>query len=422
MKKLFLILFTVSIFAGCTGQRDFLRKPDNSFEPKVKLGIEVLRDNNFDILKGKRVGLVTNATGVDGDLKSTVDILAEADEVNLVALFGPEHGVRGDFPAGEYVDFYIDEFTKLPVYSLYGKTRKPNTEMLEGLDVLVYDIQDNGARSYTYISTMGLVMEAAAENNIEVVVLDRPNPLGGNRVEGNLVEDEYISFVSQFKIPYVYGLTAGELARMLKGESMLSGGLDVNLQVVPMKGWSRDMVFEDTGLEWVPTSPHIPHKNSPYYYVVSGIIGELGVMSIGVGYTIPFETFAADWIDPNLLAKEMNNLGLEGVIFRPITYKPFYAFGKGEEMSGVQIHLTNPSKVNLMSLQFYFMQVNHKLYPDKDLFELAKSNRIRMFDKVAGSDEVRKRFTKNFKYEDIEEMLNRDAERFKNFSKRYYLY
>ena len=215
MKKLFLILFTVSIFAGCTGQRDFLRKPDNSFEPKVKLGIEVLRDNNFDILKGKRVGLVTNATGVDGDLKSTVDILAEADEVNLVALFGPEHGVRGDFPAGEYVDFYIDEFTKLPVYSLYGKTRKPNTEMLEGLDVLVYDIQDNGARSYTYISTMGLVMEAAAENNIEVVVLDRPNPLGGNRVEGNLVEDEYISFVSQFKIPYVYGLTAGELARML---------------------------------------------------------------------------------------------------------------------------------------------------------------------------------------------------------------
>ena len=203
---------------------------------------------------------------------------------------------------------------------------------------------------------------------------------------------------------------------------MLSGGLDVNLQVVPMKGWSRDMVFEDTGLEWVPTSPHIPHKNSPYYYVVSGIIGELGVMSIGVGYTIPFETFAADWIDPNLLAKEMNNLGLEGVIFRPITYKPFYAFGKGEEMSGVQIHLTNPSKVNLMSLQFYFMQVNHKLYPDKDLFELAKSNRIRMFDKVAGSDEVRKRFTKNFKYEDIEEMLNRDAERFKNFSKRYYLY
>lgn len=425
MRKLLLILFLTTLLAGCAGQRDFLKRSNEADEPdkaKVKLGIEVLSDNNFDILKGKRVGLVTNATGVDSDLKSTVDILAESDEVNLVALFGPEHGVRGDFPAGEYVDFYIDEFTRLPVYSLYGKTRKPNSDMLKGIDVLVYDIQDNGARSYTYISTMGLVMEAAAENNIDVVVLDRPNPLGGTRVEGNLVEDEYISFVSQFKIPYVYGLTAGELARMLNDESMLSSGMKVDLEVVPMKGWRRDMVFEETGLEWVPTSPHIPHKDSPYYYVVSGIIGELGVMSIGVGYTIPFQTFAADWIDPNLLAREMNDLGLEGVIFRPITYKPFYAFGQGKELSGVQIHLIDPSKVNLMSLQFYFMQVNHKLYPGKDLFELAHENRIRMFDKVAGSDKVRKRFTQNFSYKDIEPMLKNDAERFKNYSKRYYLY
>ena len=168
--------------------------------PVVKTGIEVLRDRNFDILKGKRVGLVTNPTGVDSKLKSTIDILNESPNVNLVALFGPEHGVRGNFAAGDYVESYTDEYTKLPVYSLYGKTRKPDSTMLKNIDVLVYDIQDIGCRSYTYISTMGLIMQAAAENNIEVVILDRPDPLGGCRVEGGLVEDSYFTFVSMFKI------------------------------------------------------------------------------------------------------------------------------------------------------------------------------------------------------------------------------
>ncbi|MFN3695729.1 MAG: exo-beta-N-acetylmuramidase NamZ domain-containing protein, partial [Ignavibacterium sp.] len=185
---------------------------------RVKTGIEVLRENNFDILKGKKVGLVTNPTGVDSKLKSTIDILFESPDVNLVALYGPEHGVRGNYSAGEYVDFYIDETTKLPVYSLYGKTRKPTADMLKDVDVIVFDIQDIGSRSYTYISTMGLVMEAAAENDKEVVILDRPNPLGGNRVEGNLVEDGYYSFVSQFSIPYIHGLTVGELATLLNEE------------------------------------------------------------------------------------------------------------------------------------------------------------------------------------------------------------
>ena len=237
---------------------------------QVKTGIEVLADREFDLLKGKRVGLVTNPTGVDAGLRSTIDILHE--NVNLTALFGPEHGVRGDFSAGDHVGDQVDAKTGIPVYSLYGSTRKPSREMLENVDVIVYDIQDIGTRSYTYISTMGLVMEAAAEFDKEVVILDRPNPLGGVRVEGPLVEDGFHSFVSQYSIPYVYGLTCGELARLLNGEGMLEGGKRCNLQVVPMEGWSREMPFGECGLPWVPTSPHIPDYHTAYFYPTTGII------------------------------------------------------------------------------------------------------------------------------------------------------
>ena len=262
---------------------------------KIKTGIEVLKEQNFKCLEGKRVGLITNPTGVDNQMKSTIDILHEAPNVNLVALYGPEHGVRGDVHAGDHVTDITDATTGLPVYSLYGKTRKATPEMLKDVDVLVYDIQDNGCRSFTYISTMGLAMEAAAENGKEFIVLDRPNPLGGLKVEGNLVEDDCVSFVSQFKIPYVYGLTCGELALMLNAEKMLEGGKQCKLHVVKMKGWKRKMDYVQTGLQWVPSSPHIPHTHSSFFYPVSGILGELGYMSIGVGYTIPFQMFAAPW-------------------------------------------------------------------------------------------------------------------------------
>src|SRR3989337_1618461 len=208
---------------------------------KVLTGIENLKESNFKILEGKRVGLITNPTGVDSKLKSTIDILYEATNVHLVALFGPEHGVRGDYAAGDIVETYTDPQTNLPVFSLYGRTRKPTAEMLKEVDVLVYHIQDIGCRSYTYISTMGLAMEAAAENNPEFVVLGRPNPLGGFKVEGNLVEDGYLSFVSQFKIPYVYGLTCGELAKLLNEEKMLRDEKQCNLTVISMRNWKREM-------------------------------------------------------------------------------------------------------------------------------------------------------------------------------------
>ncbi|MGE5410629.1 MAG: exo-beta-N-acetylmuramidase NamZ domain-containing protein [Clostridiales bacterium] len=390
--------------------------------PKVKTGIEVLRDKHFDILKGKRVGLITNPTGVDKDLKSTVDILFEASEVKLVALYGPEHGVRGDFSAGEKVKTYKDPATQLPVYSLYGKTQKPTAEMLKDIDVLVYDIQDNGCRSYTYISTMGVAMEAAAENNKEFVVLDRPNPLTGEKVEGNLVEDGFISFVSQFKIPYVYGLTCGELAKMLNEEAMLSKGVKCKLTVVPMEGWERSMTFEQTGLPWVPASPHVPHKDASEYYVATGVLGELGVISEGVGYTVPFEIFAANWIDQKKLADKMNALNIEGVKFRPLTFKPYYGAWAKKDLHGVQIHIFDMKKVNLLSLQYLFLQVNNELYPNKNPFKIAKKDRIKFFDKVAGTSKVRELFSKNMKYDDIKDFLNKDIEAFREKSKKYFMY
>ncbi len=387
---------------------------------QIKTGIEVLKEQNFKCLEGKRVGLITNPTGVDNSLKSTIDILHEAPNVNLVALFGPEHGVRGDIHAGDKVENSSDPTTGLPVFSLYGKTRKATPEMLEGIDVLVYDIQDIGCRSFTYISTMGLAMEAAAENNIEFIVLDRPNPLGGLKVEGNLAEEGYFSFVSQFPIPYLYGLTCGELAQMLNGEKMLKA--QCRLQVIKMKGWKRKMTYPETGLQWIPSSPHIPHPHSSYFYPVSGILGELGYMSIGVGYTIPFQMFAAPWVEADKLAKNMNALRLPGATFRPMYLKPFYSVGQGELLQGVQVHITDYNKVALSEIQFYIMQEMATLYPDKAVFDNANKDRFNMFDKVCGSNQIRELFSKNNKAADMLSYWNKDAQAFKVLSKKYYLY
>ena len=390
--------------------------------PQVVTGIEVLRDEHFAPLKGKRVGLITNPTGVDSRLLSTIDILASAPGVTLAALFGPEHGARGDHAAGDRVDSGTDRETGLPVYSLYGKTRKPTPEMLKGIDILVYDIQDIGCRSYTYISTMGLAMEAAAESNIPFLVLDRPDPLGGVRVEGNLAEKEFESFVSQYPVPYVYGLTCGELAQYLNGEGLLAGGVRCSLTVIPMKGWKRGMTFSETGLPWVPTSPHIPEEHSPAYYVSSGLMGELGVISEGVGYTVPFQVFAAVWIDGKALAGKLNDLHLPGVLFRPTSFTPFYGKFKDEELHGVQVHVAPGDGANLMSIQFLVMQAHNELYPEKNPFVLADPARLKTFDRVAGSDSVRILFTKRMKYADVKPFLEKDINGFRKKATKYMLY
>lgn len=389
----------------------------------VKPGIDVLRERDFDVLKGKRVGLVTNPTGVASNLEATIDILSKAPGVKLVALYGPEHGVRGDVEAGRYIeDYAIDDATGLPVYSLYGKNRKPTRQMLSGIDVLVYDIQDIGARSYTFISTMGRCMEAAAEEGIEFVVLDRPNPLTGERVEGSVLDLRFRSFIGEFPIPYVYGLTAGELATMINEEGWLNGGRRCNLTVVPLQGWKRWMWWDDTGLQWIPTSPHIPRSDTPMFYVMTGLLGELGTANQGVGYTLPFELVGAPWIDSRNFAKALNARALPGILFRPLSYKPFYFENSDVLYHGVQLHIVDRQQLDLIAVQLTVIDVLLKEYPDRNLFARAKPDRNGSFDKAMGTDEVRRRFLSREPVDEIIEWAAKQASDFSIRRQKYLLY
>lgn len=389
---------------------------------QVKTGLDVLVDNNFKELSGKKVGLITNATGVSFNLVQNIDLMHNQPSFTLAALYGPEHGVRGDYSAGDHVDTYTDEKTGLTVYSLYGKTRKPTPEMLAGIDVLVFDIQDIGSRSYTYISTMGLAMEAAAEQGIEFIVLDRPNPLGGEKIEGSLVEPGFVSFVSQFPIPYVHGLTVGELAMLLNGEKMLKEGRQCKLSVIKMKGWKRSMDFNETGLRWVPTSPHIPTEHHAKYYTATGILGELGIVSEGVGYTLPFQLMGYEGIKADKIAEDLTMMYEGKVIFRPMYYKPYYGKYTGKKLNGVQIHFVDYRSVDLMSIQFNFLTVLKKYHPEIDVFSLADKSRITMLNKVLGSDKIAEIFKKNYNYGEVKSYFSSQEKSFRETAQKYFLY
>ena len=394
----------------------------------VRPGIEVLEGRGFEGLVGKKVGLLTNPSGVDRNLRSTIDILNEAPEVNLVKLFAPEHGVRGDIYAGGKVTDSVDPKTGIPVYSLYGRTRMPSDEMLSGLDVLVYDIQDIGSRSYTFISTLGLVMRACALNDVEVMVLDRPNPLGGNKVEGCLVEPGFHSFVSEFAIPYIYGLTVGELALLINEEGLNCGEkgneapLKCRLSVIPMEGWTRDMLYPQTGLPWILPSPNIPYPESAVNYPSSGIAGEFrSFLNIGIGYTLPFAVFAAEWIDADALKAKLDEYEIPGTVFRTIHFKPFSGSNKDVLVHGVQFHYTDYEAAVCTLTQFYVLQAVNELYPSHNPF-LNSDAPMAMFDKVCGTDYVRTTFGKRLKVEDIADYWSKDVEAFRTLSRKYWLY
>jgi len=388
---------------------------------QVKLGNEVLEESQFKVLKGKRIGLITNPSGVNRRLESTIEVLRRAPGVQLVALYGPEHGIYGDVPAGDKIQSRTDSRTGLPVHSLYGATRKPTPEMLEGLDALVYDLQDTGCRSYTYISTMGEAMEACGEKGIEFVVLDRPNPLGGVRVEGPLVEEKFRSFVSRWDVPYVYGMTCGELAQMVNGEGWIRKSC--RLTVVPLKGWKRTMVWRDTGLPWVPTSPHVPHGESPLFQVATGMIGEIGGASIGIGYTLPFQCVAAPGIDPQTLANTLNACELPGVRFQPVTYKPYYATFKDQAIGGVQLYFTDPVHAPLTAINFFALEALKKVAGLDVFAEASKSNKsFAMFDKVTGTDSTRKALQGGKSAAEIVAEWKRVQEAFVEKRKKYLLY
>ena len=299
--------------------------------------------------------------------------------------------------------------------------------MLEGIDVMVYDIQDVGARSYTFISTLGLVMEACAEQDIEVMVLDRPNPLGGEKIEGCYVEDGYFSFVSQYRIPYIYGLTVGELALLINEEGLNCGQLGnreparCRLTVIPMEGWKRNMTYEDTGLPWVLPSPNIPYPSSSVHYCAAGICGELyGFLNIGIGYTLPFQVFAEEWINAERLKEWLDALRLPGVAFRTIYFKPFSGRSAGKLVQGVQYFFTDYSAARITEVQFHVMEAIAALYPDRKPFEAADG--IGLFDKVCGTSHIRETFSDTYDFDDIRDYWRKDEDSFRKLSSRYHLY
>jgi len=387
----------------------------------VKTGLEVLLEDNIELLKGKKVGIVTNPTGVTSGFVPNFIALREKG-VNVTSLFAPEHGIYGEKKAGEEVESYNEKQTGLPVYSLYGITHSPSKKMLDEIDVIIYDIQDIGVRSYTYISTMGIVMQAASKYGKEMYVLDRPNPLTGNKIEGPILEKKYESFVGKYPIPYIYGMTCGELAKMIVGEKWLKFKEEFEVNVIPMRGWKRDMVFDDTHLPWVPTSPHIPTAETPAYYAATGILGELETMNIGVGYTMPFQLVGNTWIDGIKLANELNSYKLEGVYFRPIFYQPYYFGYKNKICSGVHIYFTDIYKANLTAVQFYVISAIKKTHENKDLLKNIPKNNINMFHKIVGTDKIEKEWNDNKSVDEIITSWNSDIEDFKKIRDKYLIY
>lgn len=384
-------------------------------EVAIKLGIDVLVEKHLDVLKGKNVGLITNQSGVNRQLESTVDVLFWQPDIILTGLFSPEHGLRGDIPAGRPVAQYTDAYTGLPVHSLYGNTKKPTLEMLSNIDVLVFDIQDVGVRPYTYIYTMALSMEAARDAGIPFIVLDRPNPLGGNLVDGNILHPDFKSFIGLYPIPYVHGMTVGELAWYFNREFAIG----VDLQVIPMEGWDRSMRFEDTGLKWVPTSPHIPSAETVPYYASTGSIGELGTISVGVGYTMPFKIVGAPWIDSQSLAIELSSRNLPGIVFRPTYWQQFYGIFSGQQIGGVELVIINQDIYNPFSTGIHILEAIHTMYPMQEIFD---EDRVASFNRATGTSTILSRLQSGVPASFIIDSFQNDIENFKRKRRKYLLY
>lgn len=389
---------------------------------RVRTGVEVLAAGGFRPLQGLRVGLVTNPTGVLPDLTTTIEALQRAPGVKLRALFGPEHGVRGDTPAGESVATRRDARTGLPAYSLYGKTKVPTAAMLSDLDVLVFDIQDIGSRSYTYLSTLGCVLEGASAHKIPVIVLDRPNPLGLTRVEGGPTRSGFFSFVSKYPVACLHGMTLGEVGKMIVGQGWLPGGRRADLTVIPCEGLRREMSGWDAfgGLPWVPTSPHVPHPDTAFFYAATGITGELSTVSVGVGYPLPFELVGAPDVGADALARELERRGLPGYSFRPATWSPFYGAYKGSTCGGVQIYFSDPGRAPLSRLNFDVLDAMRRLRPGRAFFTDADATR--MFDLDCGTDRVRKAFLAGASASDMLAVFNEGVEGFRTARTPYLIY
>ena len=376
----------------------------------VKTGIERI-DEYINIFKDKRVGLITNPTGVDNNFRSTIDILR--DKVNLVVLFSPEHGIRGNLQAGERLDTYVDETTGLTVYSLYGKTRKPTAEMLELFDILVFDIQDTGARFYTYLYTMAYAMIACKETNKEFVVLDRPNPVNSTIVEGNMLDINFRSFIGYYSIPQRYGLTIGELAKYFNDKEEIKA----TLHVIPMENYKRSMTYKDTGLKWVLPSPNIPTEETPLYYLCTCIF-EGTNLSEGRGTAKPFHMFGSPYLNNYDLAKKLNDLNLAGVMFRPTFFTPTFSKHTNELCKGIELHITNINSFEPVKTGYLIVDIIRNDYQEFDFIPPFSKGGKPFIDLLTGSDDIRN----NVSLEKILNQMNNDGLNFTKEKRRYEIY
>lgn len=380
----------------------------------IRPGIEVLISDHLKSLQGKRVGLITNQTGVNRRGVSDVDLLRAAG-VKLVALFGPEHGVRGEAEAGEKVESGIDRISGLPVHSLYGATKQPTPEMLSGIDVLLFDIQDVGARFYTYPSTLLFMLRAAEKAGIEVIVLDRPNPLGGELIEGPVLEPKYASFVGVFALPVVHGMTMGELAKMFVGLEKLR----VKLTVIPMKGWSRDYRGTPrTDLPWIPPSPNMPTKSTARVYPGTALFEGTNI-SEGRGTRMPFHQIGAPFIDGEALAAKLNSEQMTGVSFRATSFTPTSSKFAGKKCNGVLLIVTDANAFRPFATGLSMVKAVHDLYPDK--FEF-RSGAPSYFDQLVGVGWVREWIIAGKSVADMEAKWQIALDAFKKIRPAFLLY
>jgi len=355
---------------------------------QVKIGLDCLFCKEYeDLLRNQQIGLITNHTAIDANHVSSIDVFkkqAGPYQFILKALFAPEHGLNGSQYASEKVD-HLNDPDGIPIFSLHGSTRRPTREMLKDITLLVYDIQDIGSRSYTYISTLFYAMEEAARLHIPILVLDRPNPINGQTIDGPMLEDNLKSFVGYINVPYCHGMTIGELAHYFNSENKAG----CQLTVIPMEGWKRSMTFAETGLTWIPTSPNIPEADTAYFYPSTGLIGELQLVNIGIGYTMPFKLVGAPWIDARFFAGHLNDQKFPGVYFHPFYYRPFYGRFAHTDCQGVLIVVKDHKKYLPVSTQFLILGMLKSLYPEHFRQAMKQSKKCEnMFNKVTGTAEV----------------------------------
>jgi len=401
-QNLFLFRFVLSVFI-CVHL--WIQIPVSAAQTLT--GIDVLEAQKFAPLTGKRVGLITNQTGIDRNRRSTIDLLAHAPGVKLVALFSPEHGIRGNFDAR--VSSTTDQATGLPIYSLYGETERPTDAMLAGLDVLVFDVQDAGVRFYTYITTMGYAMEAAAAHHIAFYVLDRPDPLGGERIEGPMLDRDRTNFVGYFPMPVRMAMTLGEMAQMFNAEKKI--GCD--LHVIRMQNWRRQMWFSDTGLPWVNPSPNLRSPEEGILYPGLEIL-QAGGVSVGRGTTRPFELLGAPWIRGEELGAYLNRRAIPGMRFEPQKFTPDSGLYKGELCEGVRVVLKDRDALQAMRMGIEIASAFGKLYPGK--FDVAK------MIELAGNAATVKQLMDGGDPTAIVVSWNKDLEAFRKFRAKYLLY